>query len=305
VLLGLTSLSTMMVGASWWGGSPYGWLDLPELVAHPARLARHLRRGVPFAATLLGILLSHEFGHFFAARHHRVEASPPYLIPFPSLLGTLGAVIRLRGRIPHRRALVDIGASGPLAGFVVALPLLLWGLSLSTVAEVVPPPEVPAQSLWGLWIEWRHRFQRPFHGVLLEGPSLLYLAAKTLVLGPIPAGHDVQLHPMAMGAWFGLFVTALNLLPIGQLDGGHVAFALLGRRARTLGRGAIALLVALGLVGSYMWLLWAFLGWKVILTTHPPVVDVDQPLDRPRRCIAWAAGLVLLLTFTPVPVQIY
>lgn len=305
LLLGLTSFSTLMVGASWWGGSQYGWLDLPALLASPSLLAEHLWRGVPFSGTLLGILLAHEFGHFFAARHHRVEASPPYLIPFPSLLGTLGAVIRMKGRIPNRRALVDIGASGPIAGFVVALPLLLWGLSLSAVAETMPPPDVPAQSLIGIWIEWQHRFQSPFHGVLLEGPSLVYVASKYLIFGAIPAGYEVHLHPVAMAAWFGLFVTALNLLPIGQLDGGHVTFAVLGPAARTIGRCAIVVLVGLGILGSYMWLLWALLGWKVIRTTHPPVVDPDDPLDRPRRWIGWASLVLLLLTFTPVPVQIY
>lgn len=299
-----TSFSTLFVGASWWAGSPYGWLDVPRLLAQPMLMVEHLALGVPFAATLLGILLAHEFGHYFTARFHGVEASPPYLIPFPSLLGTLGAVIRMKGRIPSRRALVDIGASGPYAGVVVALPLLVLGLSWSEVGPQIPPPEVPAQSLLGFVEAVRHRFQQPFHGVLLEGPSLLYVAMKSAWFGPIPEGQDVHLHPVAMAAWFGLFVTALNLLPVGQLDGGHVAYALFGDRARAVGRVVLAALVVLGVVGSYVWLVWAFIAWRIIRTTHPPVL-VEEPLGPWRTMLAWGALVLFVLTFTPVPVQIY
>ncbi len=169
--------------------------------------------GATFATALLAILLTHEFGHYFAARWHGVPASLPYFIPLPLLspFGTMGAVISMPERIRSRNALLDIGASGPLAGLAVALPVLVFGLLESPI--------------------------RPISGEgLQEGQSLLYLLIKRVVLGPIPAGHDVFLTPLAFAGWSGLFVTALNLIPIGQLDGGHVLYALLGPRANRVAR---------------------------------------------------------------------
>ncbi len=166
--------------------------------------------GWTFAVPLLGILLAHEFGHYIAARRHGVPASLPYFLPLPSAVGspfgTLGAIILMPGRIRSARALLDIGAAGPLAGMVVALPMMAIGLKLSTVG-----PRMPGN-------------------FMQEGQSLLYMAVKRLTLGPIPASHDVYLHPTAFAAWAGFFVTSLNLLPFMQLDGGHVAFALFGHK---------------------------------------------------------------------------
>lgn len=307
-LFATTVFSTLVVGGGW-AGSPYGFLDLPLLAQHPEALVGHLWQGLPFAATLIGILFAHEMGHYLTARWHRVDASLPYFLPFPSLLGTMGAVIRMKDRMPHRRALIDIGASGPLAGFVVALPLLLFGLSLSEVrASPVPEQGLPAQSLLGLALalaRGEDPFAAPFLGVLVEGPSVLYVLAKRWVVGELPPGTDVYLHPVALAAWFGLLITALNLLPVGQLDGGHVTYALLGGRAQRLGRWVIAVLLVLGIVAWPGWLLWAFLAWKVIRTDHPPVVDAADPLDRKRLAIAWSAVILLVLTFTPVPMQQY
>ncbi len=173
----------------------------------------HIREGLPFAAALLGILLTHEFGHYIAARLHRVNASLPLFLPLPfvSLAGTLGAIIVMRDRIRSRNALLDIGASGPLAGMVVAVPVLLYGLSQSPVTPLGDEAAI-------------------------EGQCILYWILKRIALGEIPPGYDVQLSPVALAGWFGLLITMLNLLPVGQLDGGHVAYALFGDRQLRLAR---------------------------------------------------------------------
>ncbi len=292
--------STLIVGGSF-AGLPYTLFDLPELVMHPHLLAQQVVAGVPFAGTLLGILGAHELGHYFTARLHRVRTTPPFFIPFPSYVGTLGAVIRMRSTIPTRTALVDIGASGPIAGFVLAVPMLLLGLAFSDVRPVFwTEPVLPPQSLIGLIVS--EGFLQTTE--MLPGTGLLIRACEWLVVGPIPPGMYVKLHPTALAAWFGLFVTALNLLPIGQLDGGHVLFAVLGRRARTVGRITIVALVLLGLVTWMGWLFWAFLGWKVVRTTHPPVDRPYEPLDPARRAIAWVSLVMLIVTFVPVPAMV-
>lgn len=200
-----TVFSVFIAGASYAGKFP----EDPSLLS----FLRALGGGWTFAVPLLSILLFHEFGHYFAARYHRVDASLPYFIPLPFLspFGTMGAVISMRGRIKSRNALLDIGASGPLAGLLVALPVLALGLSQSPVNAVTG-----------------HGFQ--------EGQSLLYVAMKRVILGPIPDGHDVFLNPVAFAGWTGIFVTMLNLIPIGQLDGGHIAYALFGPRQNRYSR---------------------------------------------------------------------
>ena len=265
-------------------------------------LLRALPSGYRFAVPLLAILLFHEFGHFFAARYHRVPASLPFFIPLPlvSPFGTAGAVIAMRGRIRSRDALVDIGASGPLAGLIIAIPVLLYGLSTSPVE--IPPP---------------HTVQ--------EGQSLLYLFLKRITLGPIPVDRDVMLNPIAFAGWSGLFVTALNLLPVGQLDGGHVAYALLGppqnRVARIFHWSLLAvfafnLLRFLGPVirtrrweeagsavsNSMFWLMWfgllhllARLGGR----NHPPT-DAGA-LSPGRKVIAIVTLILFVLLFMPTP----
>ena len=195
----LTVVSVLFAGASAWDG---------DVALRPALWWR----GWTFAVPLLSILLAHEFGHYLAARWHRVPASLPYFLPMPlSPFGTWGAVIVMPQRISSRRALLDIGAAGPLAGLVVALPVLCLGLAWS--------PVEPLQS----------------HGIL-EGQCLLYGLLKRVVLGAIPSGYDVTLHPVAFAGWAGLFVTMINLLPVGQLDGGHIAYALLGPKQNTVAR---------------------------------------------------------------------
>lgn len=267
-----------------------------------------LARGASFAVPLLAILLTHEFGHYFAARRHRVPASLPYFIPAPGLglAGTFGAVISMRERIRSRDALLDIGAAGPLAGLVVALPVLVWGIAHSEVL-----PHAPG-------------------GYIQEGQSLLYLALKRLVVGEIPAGHDVWLHPTALAGWYGLLLTMLNLLPWGQLDGGHIAYALFGERHHAVARwfrhgllGLFALNVVsalapillgnssrpieLAIASSIFWLMWyvvlGVLSRVAGGAEHPPFEP--SPLSRGRAFVGWLCLALFVLLFMPTPWAFY
>jgi Zn-dependent protease len=238
--------------------------------------------GAPFALALLSILLAHELGHYFMSRHYGVLASLPYFLPMPlSPFGTMGAVIRTRTPMRDRRQLLAIGAAGPVAGLLVAIPALLLGLAWSTVGPI-PSGE----------------------GVILEGNSLLYAGLKVLVFGRfLPSnGYDVFLHPVAFAAWAGLLVTALNLIPAGQLDGGHIAYALLGRRARWLNRLAVVAALGLGLVWSG-WLLWAAV---IVLFGQRSAEPLDEvtPLTVPQRAFAVAMLVLFGLLFTPTPLTV-
>jgi membrane-associated protease RseP (regulator of RpoE activity) len=240
-----------------------------------------LVKGVPFAGTLLLILVTHELGHYVFSRLHGVPASLPLFIPGPPhFIGTFGAIIRMRGPILNRKALFDIGVAGPIAGFIVAVGALVVGLRLSTV--------VAAEHTYGLHL----------------GEPLLLQFVSWLVFGAVPSGYDVLLHPVGFAAWFGLFVTSLNLIPIGQLDGGHVAYALWGERQRTLALAVVPILVVLGFVGWHGWFLWASLA-GLIGFSHPPVVDPEAVLGRTRIWVAWGAVAIFVLTFAPVPFSVY
>jgi len=233
--------------------------------------------GVPFAGTLLFILVTHELGHFILSKIHRVPASLPLFIPGPPhFIGTFGAVIRMRGPIMDRRALFDIGVAGPLAGFVVAVFALVVGLQLSTVVD-----------------------RAATYGLQLGEPLLLKFMA-WLIIGSLPPEADVLLHPVAFAAWFGLFVTSLNLIPIGQLDGGHVAYALWGNRQRTMALAIVPMLIVLGFAGWPGWFIWAFMAglWGL---GHPPVMNPHVPLGRGRIMVGWIALAIFVLTFAPVP----
>jgi len=272
ILFTITVFTTLWAGAYQVNTKPAnGALDF--LFRYPGSLIQ----GWPFAATLLGILVTHEFGHFWLSRIHRVPASLPLFIPGPpQFIGTFGAIIRMRSPIMNRRALFDIGVAGPIAGFVVAVVALIVGLSLSTV--------VPKMGLYGLQL----------------GEPLLLQFFAWLIFGPIPDTYDIVLHPVGFAAWFGLFVTALNLLPVGQLDGGHVAFALFGQRQRTLAFAVLPILVVLGVWGWPGWLLWAGLTGLVGIT-HPPVIDPATELGRGRVWVGWLAIAIFALSFSPVP----
>ncbi len=238
---------------------------------------RALWRGVPFAATLLGILVTHELGHYVLSRIHSVPASLPLFIPgLPHFVGTFGAIIRMRAPVTDRRALFDIGVAGPIAGFVVAVIALVIGLRLSTV--------VPVQTGYGLHL----------------GEPLLLQFVSWLVIGPLPPTADVVLHPIGFAAWFGLFITSLNLLPIGQLDGGHVAYALWGARQRNVAIALVPILMLFGWLGWKGWFLWVGLAGMMGLA-HPPVRNPDRELGGARVLVGWAALVIFVLTFSWEP----
>lgn len=274
LLFALTVASTTLTGGqelNWETGEPFFSLG----------------SGLAFSAALLGILLAHELGHYIAARREGVAVSYPFFIPMPllGLLGTMGAFIAIKEPVPNRRALLAIAAAGPLAGLVVAVPVLLLGLSLSevrTLAEV--------------------RALMP-DGSFTEGNSLLYAASKILVFGRfLPAdGADVFLHPVALAGWAGLLVTGLNLLPAGQLDGGHIFYSLFGRRAANL----MSMAVAAALVGlGFLWSGWFF--WAILIALlgqqHSPLLNEITPLRGPWRALAILGLVVFALVFTPVPI---
>lgn len=270
VLFVVTVASVVLMGALNEGANP---------LQDPASLVQ----GIPFAFTLLAILGAHEFGHYFAARRHGVEVTLPYFIPMPlSFVGTFGAFTQLRSPVRNRNQLLDVGVAGPLAGLVITIPLLLIGLALS------PVQPLPSGG-----------------GYIMEGNSLLYLGAKYLVHGQLLPhnGVDVMLHPMAFAAWFGLLVTAFNLLPVGQLDGGHIVFTLIGDKIRYVGTLFVGILLIMGVTLWQGWFVWAILIFMLGVGHPPPLNDVT-PLDSRRRLLAFMAVLITLLVFVPMPLKI-
>jgi membrane-associated protease RseP (regulator of RpoE activity) len=240
-----------------------------------------LASGLPFSITLLAILLTHESGHYLMCRRHGIVASLPYVLPAPPffLLGTFGAVIRVRSRFPDRRALFDMGAAGPWAGFVVALVAMVVGLRLSTVGG--PVPEGPT---------------------ILLGDSLLTSFLARIILHAEP--DTVMLHPVAFAAWAGLLVTSLNLLPAGQLDGGHVLYAARGGRQTLLPAMLLAVLLWLGATRSPFWLVWSGVAAAMLVMGHPRTINDALPLGTARRLGAVASMILFLITFVPEPIRI-
>ncbi len=275
LLFGLTVFTTLWAGALHVNTKPTtGAWDF--LTRYPDSLLN----GLPFSATLLGILVIHEFGHYVLARIHKVPASFPLFIPGPpQFIGTFGAVIRMRSPIMKRQALFDIGVAGPITGFLAAVVAVIVGLSFSYV--------VPKEHVFGLQL----------------GEPLLLQGLAWLMFGPIPPTHDLVLHPIAFAAWFGFFVTAINLLPLGQLDGGHVAFAVFGMKQRQLAYVTVPILLYLGLTGWPGWIVWVGMAGIVGLA-HPPVTDPDVGLGKGRQWVAWGALVIFILTFAPIPFSI-
>src|SRR5438876_6803361 len=271
VLFLLTVLSTIVAGSQ------------AFVAFNPFVEPRRLLEGVPFAFTLLAILGTHEFGHYFTARAYGASVSLPYFIPAPPpfLFGTLGAIIRMRSPARDRNSLFDIAASGPLAGPVIALPALWLGLSWSKVGPVPPG------------------------GAVVFGDSLAMRFMTWLAFGPLPPGHDVFVHPVALAGWVGLFVTALNLIPVGQLDGGRIAYALFGARHRQVSLAAFLALLVLGAVtGSGNWFVWAFLLFFVMGFQHQPPLDDLSPLSPARYAVGIGCLILLFLLIPPVPIAI-
>jgi membrane-associated protease RseP (regulator of RpoE activity) len=265
--------------------------------------------GLSYSAAILAILFAHEMGHYLLARAWRVDSTFPFFLPIyiPGSLnfGTLGALIRLRSAIPSRDAVLDIGAAGPISGALVAIPLYAWGLAHSRVHALAERAPAGSDSLWGMLQGWMQG--EPLaggNGSLVFGDSLVTAGVQWLVLGTLPPGHDVIVHPVALAAWLGLFVTTLNLLPLGQLDGGHVTYAWLGeRRALLLSRLVSAGLLVAGIFVSFNWLVWWVLTRAVIGLRHPPAVH-DAPIGPGRRAVAILSLVLFLGTFVPVPFRL-
>jgi membrane-associated protease RseP (regulator of RpoE activity) len=296
----LTILSVLLAGELYDYSGP---LTLRGLIVN-------LPRGLPFAISLLAILTAHEFGHYLVARYHKTEVTLPFFIPFPgSVFGTMGAFIQMKAPPRNRRTMADIALAGPLAGLLVAIPVLLIGLAISPVESL---PLVPQA------------------GMVLEGNSIFYLLAKWVVKGewlPAPVsyqgiapviywlryvltglpaplgGRDVILSPVAWAGWAGLLVTALNLIPAGQLDGGHLMYVLLGDRVRRLWPFLVGVLVLMGFLWQGWWL-WAALLF-VLGRMHAEPLDEITPLDRPRKLLALVGLMVFILVFMPVPLKTF
>jgi membrane-associated protease RseP (regulator of RpoE activity) len=252
-----------------------------------------------FTVAVVSILGAHELGHYVLARRHRVSASLPYFIPLPLLgFGTLGAVIRVRDRIPTRNALVDIGASGPLAGFLVCLPFLAWGYAHSRFAPLPPtgPSVLGPVSLWSVLHHGLPRLDP-----IIYGDNLLLRLVERVFLGPRPPGTDVIAHPFVIAGWLGTLITMLNLFPIGQLDAGHLTYALYGKRARAIGWLSLLLLAGLAVLVSFTWVAWLLVVLLVVGVKHPPVTVPEEPLSASRGWLCVATLVVAVLCFLPAP----
>jgi membrane-associated protease RseP (regulator of RpoE activity) len=264
VLFFLTLLTTLAVGALHAGA---------DILSEP----NQIYKGIPFAFSLMIILLSHEFSHYFASKNHGVKATLPYFIPAPTIIGTFGAFIKMKSPIITRKALIDIGASGPIAGFIFSVIATVIGLNMSQIVSVTKTT-----------------------GGLNLGDSLLFSFLSRLILGIVPAGYDVLLHPVAFAGWIGLFVTSMNLIPVGQLDGGHIVYALLGEKQTRLSFLLVVFMLVLGFLLWEGWFVWAVL-LLVLGLRHPPVIYWEVPLDRKRKFIGWVSLVIFILTFIPMP----
>jgi membrane-associated protease RseP (regulator of RpoE activity) len=273
ILFLVTILTTMMAGALMSG---------IDLISNPSLLLKNptfiFLTGLPFSVSLLAILLCHEFGHYTAARIHRVNVTLPYFIPAPTIIGTFGALIRSKSAFMNRKQLLDVAATGPLAGFVIAIVVLVIGINVST--------------------------SQPMPGnanTMFFGESLIYKLMAYLIKGPLPDGKTLMLSPIAFAGWVGLLVTMLNLLPISQLDGGHIIYALFGKKQKIIAYFTILGLIAL----SFWWTGWAFwLVFTILLKPeHPPTLVDEIPIGRTRTIIGYLSIATFILCFMPVPIS--
>jgi membrane-associated protease RseP (regulator of RpoE activity) len=287
ILFVLTVLSTCFVGLSW--SASYLFFESGANPIAEAGSALSDPRVFPlsalYAAVLMTILVGHELGHYLTCRRYGVVATLPYFIPAPTLIGTLGAFIRIKSPIHFKRHLFDIGANGPLAGFFLALPALVVGLAFSRVATYVPTGDT-----------------------ITFGEPLLFKLLSALFFGRTPEGSALVLHPVGFAGWVGLLVTSFNLIPFGQLDGGHIAYAILGPKARLVSKGVVVIFVLMGVFFWVGWFLWAavilFFEFKSKLRLrHPPVLDEDVPLDPKRRFLSVLVVVIFILSFIPDPVK--
>lgn len=236
--------------------------------------------GLTYSVPVMAILLAHEMGHFLAARRYNMITTPPYFIPAPTLIGTFGAFIKIKSPFFGKRDLFDVGIAGPIAGFVVAVPVLIIGMILSRIIQI--PPESTE--------------------FISFGEPLLFKLLQPLFFPKLGDGAHILLHPVAFAGWIGMLVTSLNLLPVGQLDGGHIAYAVFGRRAHFLSYGLIAVMLVFALFYEG-WIVWVIL-LLILGLRHPPIPYDYIPLDKTRRRLAWVALAIFILSFMPVPVNL-
>ena len=271
VLFFLTVFTTLLAGALMEGA---------KVLENPLELLK----GIPFSFTLMFILGTHEFGHYYYAQKHKVDATLPYFIPAPPflfLIGTFGAFIKIKSPIYRKDALLQIGAAGPIAGFVIAVPALIIGLLLSDVVE-----------------------KSNIQGALILGDSILMKILTWITHPKLMDTQDIMLHPIAFAGWIGLLVTMLNLLPIGQLDGGHVAYAMLGKKQRLIGQIAFIFLIPLSFL-SINWLIWGLLLLILMRSVkHPPIQDIHIPLSDTDKRIGYICLLIFIVCFIPAPFKI-
>jgi membrane-associated protease RseP (regulator of RpoE activity) len=260
VLFVLTAISTYLVGANY-------SLDTKNIV-----------NGLSYSCSIMLILLAHEMGHYVMSRTYGIPATLPYFIPFPfSPFGTFGAIIKMKGIIINKKALFDIGVAGPLSSFILSVPCLYFGMKLSSVVATSASPN-----------EFR------------LGEPLLLKLIQWMTIGQLPPTQDILLHPLGYAGWVGLFVTALNLLPVGQLDGGHVVYAVFGQKSKWAFMGSMLMLVFLALYYNPGWLTLIIL-LLIFGMRHPEPFDSETPLDRPRKLLACFMLIVFILSFTPAP----
>jgi membrane-associated protease RseP (regulator of RpoE activity) len=281
ILLLLTLCSTTFAGALQYEAFRSGFSLVPTGLPWTQLLAGALW----YSGTIIAILGCHELGHYFACRYYDVDASLPFFLPNPFLTGTFGAFIRIREPIASKRVLFDIGIAGPIAGFLVAVPALIVGIAMSNVVRL-PDPLPP--------------------GTFNLGEPLLFRAVSWLIWGVTPEGYTVNLHPIAFAAWFGLLATAMNLFPIGQLDGGHISYAVMGRYSSHLTMAMVLVALSLAYL-STSWVVWA--GLMVVMLFlfgrhHPRTDDEHVPLDRTRKWLALLALVMFALCFSPVPIEV-
>ncbi|RKY83861.1 site-2 protease family protein [candidate division KSB1 bacterium] len=246
---------------------------------NPISNISNLTAGVPFSVTLMTILGVHELGHYYFSRRNGVSATLPYFIPSPILPGTFGAFIKIKSPILNRRALLDIGAAGPIAGFIVAIVAMAIGLESSEVRKI---PEM---------------------GITYKlGEPIIFSIISRIVIGEVPKGFDIYIGSIAFAGWIGAFVTAFNLLPIGQLDGGHIIYALFGKKHEKIAKVAFFSLFPL----AFFWIGWLFLAFLalIIKINHPPPEDETTKLDLKRKVIGGICILIFILCFTFVPLSI-
>ncbi|MBD3415111.1 MAG: site-2 protease family protein [Candidatus Aminicenantes bacterium] len=285
LLFVITAVSIFFVGITWSLSYKYAdSLSQPEQIPLNLNILKDpqiMHLSFLYAVVLIGILLAHEMGHYLTCRYYKVSATLPFFIPAPTLIGTLGAFIKIRSPIKRKHQLFDIGVAGPLAGFVLAVPAVIYGLSLS---KLVPP--------------------LPQEGTLLFGEPLFINVLGGIIFKGAASGKDVVVHPVAFAGWVGLLVTALNLFPIGQLDGGHVLYALIGPRVKKFARFILIGFVIMGVFFWMGWFVWAllisFLGLK-----HPPVMDENVSLSSGRKWLSFVVLVIFLVSFIPAPVKGY